>query len=48
MVQATGDYAGAKELIAQWGILHPSMSKLIASLKDIPVDIEPEHAFDER
>ena len=46
MVQATGDYAGAKELIAQWGILHPAMAKLLTSLRDIPVDIEPEYAFE--
>ncbi len=42
MIQATGDYEGAKKMIAQYAVLSPSMKILIDKLTDLPVDIKPE------
>lgn len=41
IVQATGNYDGAKEMIAKYGIESPSMKTLREKLKDLPVDIKP-------
>ncbi|KUG26950.1 nudix hydrolase 3 [hydrocarbon metagenome] len=41
LVQAKGDYAGAKELIEQYGVDSPTMVKLKSQLADLPVDIWP-------
>jgi hypothetical protein len=40
-LEATGDYAGAKKMLDELGIIRPSMQKALASLSSIPVDIEP-------
>ena len=40
-LEATGDYAGAKRMLDQLGVVRPDMQKLIDRLADIPVDIEP-------
>jgi hypothetical protein len=40
-LEANGDYAGAKEMLDELGVLRPGMEKALAKLKDIPVDIEP-------
>ena len=40
-IQATGDYAAAKELIAQYGVMSPTMQTLTERLSEIPVDIRP-------
>ena len=41
MLEATGDYAGAKRMLDQLGVVRPEMHKALNSLNDIPVDIEP-------
>jgi hypothetical protein len=41
MIQANGDYAGAKAMIEKYVVLTPVMQKLIGKLSDIPVDIKP-------
>jgi hypothetical protein len=40
-LEATGDYAGAKRMLAELGVVRPAMQKVLANLNDIPVDIEP-------
>ncbi len=41
MIQAKGDYQGAKNLIEQYSAMNPSMQAALAKLGDIPVDIKP-------
>lgn len=41
MIQALGDYDGAKNLIAKYGIVSPSMQTLIDKLTNLPIDIKP-------
>lgn len=40
-IEATGDYAGAKRMLDQLGVIRPEMQKALNGLNDIPVDIEP-------
>jgi peptidase M49-like protein len=40
-VEATGDYAGAKRMLDELGVVRPNMQKALNSLSGIPVDIEP-------
>jgi hypothetical protein len=40
-IEATGDYAGAKKLLDEMGVLRPAMEKALAKLTDLPTDIEP-------
>jgi hypothetical protein len=40
-IQAHGDYAKAKEMIARRAVIRPEVKKLIDRLVDVPVDIEP-------
>jgi hypothetical protein len=40
-IEATGDYAGAKRLLDQMGVIRPNMQKALDGLNHIPVDIEP-------
>src|ERR1700730_2527033 len=40
-VEATGDYAGAKRMLDELGVIRPNMRKALDSLSAIPVDIEP-------
>src|SRR5205807_7869559 len=40
-LEAEGNYAGAKKMLDTLGVVRPAMQKAIASLKDIPVDIDP-------
>jgi hypothetical protein len=40
-IEATGDYARAKRLLDELGVIRPEMQKTLNSLSDIPVDIEP-------
>ena len=40
-VEARGDYAGAKKMLDDLGVLRPPMQRAMEKLKDIPVDIEP-------
>ena len=41
MIQAKGDYQGAKDLIAKYVVNSPSMETLRKSLEHLPVDIKP-------
>ena len=40
-LEATGDYAGAKKMLDQLGVIRPEMQKALDRLTGIPVDIEP-------
>ncbi len=40
-IEARGDYASARKLLAELGVMRPSLTKALDGLKDIPVDIEP-------
>jgi hypothetical protein len=40
-LEATGDYAGAKRMLDELGVIRPNMHKALDSLTAIPVDIEP-------
>lgn len=41
MIQAKGDYQGAKDLIAKYVVNSPSMKTLTDKLSNLPVDIKP-------
>jgi hypothetical protein len=41
MIEATGSYAGAQELVKKYGKVPEPMAKLLGSLKGIPVDVDP-------
>lgn len=41
MIQAEGDYQGAKDLMAKYAVQSPSMKDLVNKLSDLPVDIKP-------
>jgi hypothetical protein len=40
-IEATGDYARAKRMLDELGVIRPQLQKALDKLKDIPVDIEP-------
>jgi len=40
-IEATGDYARAKKMLDELGIIRPALEKALDRLKDIPTDIEP-------
>ena len=40
-IQATGDYAGAKALLARMVVVRPEVKRALDRLSDVPVDIEP-------
>jgi len=40
-VEAEGDYAGAKKMLDELGVLRPAMRKTLDGLQDLPTDIEP-------
>jgi len=46
-IQATGNYKAAKEMIAKYAVVSPSMKILISKLTDLPVDIRPVFQIDE-
>ena len=48
MVEALGDYDGARALASRYGTVPPAMATLLASFKDIPVDIEPIFGAEQR
>jgi hypothetical protein len=41
MIEAEGSYAGAKELVRKYGSVQPAMAKVLDSLRNVPVDVEP-------
>ncbi len=47
MIQAKGDYRGAKDLIAKYVVNSPSMQTLRDKLSDLPVDIKPVYQIEE-
>jgi len=47
MIQAKGDYKGAKDLIAKYAVNSPSMETLREKLDHLPVDIQPVYQIDE-
>jgi hypothetical protein len=40
-IEATGDYAGAKQMLEELGVLRPAMQQALSKLTDLPTDIEP-------
>ncbi|HEV2199173.1 MAG TPA: hypothetical protein VGR73_05090 [Bryobacteraceae bacterium] len=40
-IEATGDYARAKKMLDDLGVIRPPLAKALDRLKDIPTDIEP-------
>jgi hypothetical protein len=40
-MEATGDYAAAKQMLATLGVIRPAMQRALSRLEDIPVDIYP-------
>ena len=47
-IQATGDYAKARDWIGRMQVVRPSIQRLIATLGDVPVDIRPEFVTADR
>jgi hypothetical protein len=43
-IEATGDYARAKKMLDELGVIRPGMEKALEKLKDLPTDIEPVRA----
>ncbi len=43
LIEATGDYAGAKKMLATLGVVRPPLQRALDRLADIPTDIEPLH-----
>jgi len=41
IIQATGDYQGAKDLIAKYAVQCESIKAIVSKLSDLPVDIKP-------
>jgi hypothetical protein len=41
MIEATGDYEGAKKMLAQLSVIRPEVQAAIDKLKDVPTDIMP-------
>ena len=40
-LEAAGDYAGAKELLATQAVVRPQTQRVLDRLKDVPVDVRP-------
>lgn len=40
-VEATGDYARARKMLDEMGVIRPALQKTLDRLKDLPTDIEP-------
>jgi hypothetical protein len=40
-LEATGDYAGAKKMLDELGVLRPELARALGRLQDLPTDIEP-------
>ncbi len=47
MIQANGDYKGAKDLIAKYVVNSPSMATLRSELEHLPVDIKPVYEIEQ-
>jgi hypothetical protein len=44
-LQAAGDYAKAKEMIAKMGVVRPEVQRVLDKLISVPIDIEPIFSF---
>ena len=42
-LQAEGNYAKAKDLIAKLGVVRPEVQRVLDKLSNVPVDIEPKY-----
>jgi hypothetical protein len=40
-LEAEGDYARARQMLDQWGVVRPEMQRAIDGLKAVPTDIDP-------
>jgi len=40
-IEAEGNYAGAKKMLDELGVMHPVLRKVLDGLQGIPIDIEP-------
>ena len=40
-IEAEGDYAGAKKMLDELGVIRPPLQKTLGELRDVPTDIEP-------
>ncbi len=40
-LEAQGDYAGAKQMLTELGVMRPELTRTLERLNDIPVDIQP-------
>ena len=45
MIEAAGDYAGAKKFIAQYQTMPAALKDALSGLSDVPVDIAPQYEF---
>jgi hypothetical protein len=43
LIQAEGDYEGAKQFIEKYRVMSPLMQKYVHMLKDVPIDIRPKY-----
>ncbi len=43
MIEAKGDYQGAKQLVEKYRVKSPEIEKYVDMLKDVPVDIRPSY-----
>ena len=41
-LEAEGNYAGAKKMLTEMGVIRPNMKRALARLEGIPTDIEPQ------
>ena len=41
-LEAEGNYAGAKKMLTELGVIRPNMKRALARLEEIPTDIEPQ------
>jgi hypothetical protein len=41
-LEATGDYAGAKQMLTKLGVVRPEVKRALSKLEGIPTDIEPQ------
>jgi hypothetical protein len=48
MLEAEGNYAGTKNLIARLGVVRPEIQKALDKLQHVPVDIEPKFTTAEK
>jgi hypothetical protein len=40
-LEATGDYNGAKKMLAELSVIRPEVQNALDGLKSLPTDIEP-------